>query len=91
MFGLALFVGTMSHAEGILTDKSDYVVVLGNALARSQHTPWTFCRKSAWGSGGEVRNGFYFAIFIILVHIFMVLWTTTGKTTISGTGPPLPQ
>ncbi len=51
----------------------DYVVVMFNALARSQQTPWTFCRKRQWGSNGEVHNGFVFALFIIAVHIALIL------------------
>lgn len=47
----------------------DYVIVIFNALARSQQTPWTFCRKSQWGSHGEVNNGFVLALFIVMVHI----------------------
>ena len=73
LFPLSPIAGVIVLSAWLLWTLFDYVVVIGNALARSQHTPWTFCRKSQWGRNGEIQNGFIFAVCIVLFHIACIV------------------
>ena len=89
---LAPIAGIIALCAWILWSLFDYVVVIGNALVRSQHTPWTFCRRSQWGKNGEIQNGFIFALLIVLLHVATVVMVplAIGRTPVNPTGPPPP-